>query len=280
MNKKEYVLIFEDFQNKIKTLEEEGILGLDKIHEAILMCRLKLSKLKKYTVLNTFENSEEEITFYKKYKGEILLHLIYYEELRIIEMQYPELSITAQKNYIIRREQKIKKFFKKHESLTQYVTLNLTNLDELFFTIKPLNESWQVCNESYHTDPGFYTNHDLLIAKIKALKKLLDYLKSRYKALENFLKFGKPMQFTKALHWTGSQTELTELIYALHVSKTINHGKVDIKEISQQFESLFNIKLNDIYRIYADIKYRQKSTTKFLDEMTSNLKEEIERSYR
>lgn len=280
MDKKEYIIIYDNFLTKIKSLEGEGALGLDKIHEAILLCRLKLSKLKKYTVLNTFKNKEEEIAFYKKYKGEILLHLIYFEELRNIEMQYPELSITAQKNYITRRENKIKKFFKKHDSLVQYVKLNMTNLDELFFTIKPLNESWQICNETYHTDPTFYTNHDLLIAKIKAFKKLLDFLKMRYNALEKFLKYGKPIDSGKTLHWTGSQTELTELIYALYVSKTINNGKADIKEISTQFESLFNIKLNDIYRTFSDIKYRQKSTTKFLDEITTNLKEEIEKTYR
>jgi len=280
MKKREYVTIVEVFNKELKKIESDDFLSMDKIHEAIILSRLKLSKLKKYTILFPFENQEEEITFFKSYKGKLLSTLIYFEEVRNFEINSPELSIASKKEFILKQEQKIKKFFKKHDSLVQYISLNLTNLDTLFYTLKPLNESWSVCNESYHTDPSFYTNHDLLLAKIRAFKKLLGYLKTKYNALDNFLKYGTPLQPQANLQWTGSKTELVELIYGLYSSKVFNHGNTDIKKISHFFEQSLDIDLSDVYKIYSEIKTRQKTPTKFLEEMTLNLREEIEKTFR
>jgi len=280
MKKREYVTIVEVFNKELKKIERDDFLSMDKIHEAIILTRLKLSKLKKYTILLPFENQEEEIAFFKSYKGAVLSTLIYYEEVRNFELNSPELSIASKKEFILKQEQKIKKFFKKHDSLVQYISLNLTNLDALLYTLKPLNESWSVCNESYHTDPSFYTNHDLLLAKIRALKRFLTYLKSKYNALDNFLKHGIPFHPQSNMQWTGSKTELVELIYGLHSSKVINNGNVDIKKITQFFEKSLNMDLSDVYKIYSEIKTRQKTPTKFLEEMTLNLREEIEKTFR
>ncbi len=280
MKKREYVTIVEVFNKELKKIESDGFLSMDKIYEVIILSRHKLSKLKKYTILIPFENQEEEIAFFKSYKGTVLSTLIYYEEVRNFELNSPELSIASKKEFILKQEQKIKKFFKKHDSLVQYISLNLTNLDALFYTLKPLNESWSVCNESYHTDPSFYTNHDLLLTKIRAFKKLLGYLKTKYNALDNFLKYGTPLHPQANLQWTGSKTELVELIYGLYSSKVFNHGNTDIKKISQFFEKSLNMDLSDVYKIYSEIKTRQKTPTKFLEEMTINLREEIEKTFR
>jgi len=280
MKKREYVTIVENFNFGIKKIESEDFLSMDKIQEGILLSRLNLSKLKSYTIFHPFENQEEEIAFFKSYKCSVLSNLIYYEEVRNLEINSPELSIASKKEFILRQEQKIKKFFKKHDTLVQYISLNLTNLDPLFYTLKPINESWSVCNESYHTDPSFYTNHDLVLAKIRAFKKLLGYLKAKYNALNNFLKYGTPLHSQPNLQWTGSKTELVELMYGLHSSKVLNNGKADIKKISRFFEKSFNMDLSDVYKIYSEIKTRQKTPTKFLEEMTLNLREEIEKTFR
>jgi len=280
MKKREYVTILEVFNKEMAMLECDDFLCMDKIHKAIILSRLKLSKLKKYTILYSFDNQDEEVSFFKDYKGTVLSNLIFYEEVRTFEINSPELSISSKKEFIIRQEQKIKKFFKKHDSLVQYISLNLTSLDSLFYTLKPMNESWSICNESYHTDPSFYTNHDLLLAKIKAYKKLLQYLKTKYSALNNFLKYGTPLNSHANLQWTGSKTELVELIYGLHSCKVLNHGNTDIKKISKFFEKSLDVDLSDVYKIYSEIKTRQKTPTKFLEEMTFNLREEIEKTFR
>ncbi|MDY7396864.1 RteC domain-containing protein [Aureibaculum sp. 2210JD6-5] len=280
VKEKEYIDVLNSFQKDLEIIEKVEFMDFSYIHKAIVLCRKTLSKLKKYTVLYEFDTIEEEIDFFKNYKSKVLKNLIYYSELRHIESQFPELSINSQRDYILLKEQKIKKFFKKFDFLMQYINLDLTNLDELFFTIKPIKETCSYELKPGYIDASFYTHHDFLIAKIKAYGKLLEYLKLKFRSIDDFMRYGKPMVNNKTLHWTGTKTQLTELIYALHAAKTINNGKTDIVEIQRELESIFNIKLNDIYKIYSEIKNRQKSQTKFLEEMIEGLMNEINKSYR
>lgn len=54
-----------------------------------------------------------------------------------------------------------------------------------------------------------------------------------------------------------------ELIYALFGTKAINNGQIEIKEIAETFEIMFNIKLGDYCRTFQEIKRRKLSNTKF-----------------
>lgn len=280
MKEKEYIHIVNSLKEDLKQIDEGESLELSEIHRAIVLCQVALTKLKKYTFLCSFDSEEEEITFYKNYKGFALTQLIYFEEIRTIEIQFPELSLNSQRDFILRHEHRLKKFFKKHDSLVQYVELNFSNLDSLFFTIKPLRKNYCELDEQKYIDLSSYSEYDLLIAKVKGFKKVLEYLKLRFKAIDDFIRYGKPLYPQKTLNWTGTKTQLTELIYALHASKSINNGKVDIIEIQRHFESMFRIKLNDIYKIFSEIKGRQKSRTKFLEEMIEDFLEELNKSYR
>lgn len=71
------------------------------------------------------------------------------------------------------------------------------------------------------------------------------------------------------LHWTGSKTNLIELIYALQSSGMINSGAADIKEITLMLQRVFNIDLGNYYQTFVEIRSRKSNQTKFLD----NLKE-------
>ena len=81
----------------------------------------------------------------------------------------------------------------------------------------------------------------------------------------------------KVLVWTGPKTALTELIYALFSNGTINHGAADINTLTASFEDFFNIKLDNIYKTYTEIKARKSSKTKFLEELTLNLQQKMYR---
>lgn len=68
MKKREYVTILEVFNKEMAMLECDDFLCMDKIHKAIILSRLKLSKLKKYTILYSFDNQDEEVSFLKTTK--------------------------------------------------------------------------------------------------------------------------------------------------------------------------------------------------------------------
>ena len=80
------------------------------------------------------------------------------------------------------------------------------------------------------------------------------------------------------LFWTGSKTELIELIYALQSSGAINSGTANIKELASLFEQVFNIDLGNYYHTFIEIRARKCSKTKFLDALIEVLRKRLEES--
>ena len=75
--------------------------------------------------------------------------------------------------------------------------------------------------------------------------------------------------------WTGTKTELVELIYALNTTGCINNGQTEMKIIIDICKELFNIELGNIYKTFNEIKDREKDPTKFLNKLTINLYKRI-----
>jgi|SRR5690606_35931268 len=86
------------------------------------------------------------------------------------------------------------------------------------------------------------------------------------------------MKHSSKLFWTGSKTELIELIYALHSSGAINSGTADIKEMALLFEQVFSIDLGNYYHTFIEIRARKGSKTKFLDRLQETLLNRFEES--
>jgi len=89
----------------------------------------------------------------------------------------------------------------------------------------------------------------------------------------------------KRKHWTASIPGLVEIIYL--IKDCVDNGNVEIKEIAEWCEYIFQVKLDNIYKIIEQIANRKKSKTKFLDEQKLNFVKFLEdfstrnpRSYR
>ena len=67
--------------------------------------------------------------------------------------------------------------------------------------------------------------------------------------------------------WTGSQTDLVELLYALVESGCLNNGNIQIKSAILFFQSIFQVDLKYYYHKYTDISNRKKERTVFLDKL-------------
>lgn len=72
-----------------------------------------------------------------------------------------------------------------------------------------------------------------------AHEQLIRYLENEIQKLQN--QEFKPELSEINYTWTDSNIALVELIYALHSASFINNGKIDIKELVELFEKLFNI---------------------------------------
>jgi hypothetical protein len=75
------------------------------------------------------------------------------------------------------------------------------------------------------------------------------------------------------LKWLGTQSELVELIYALHV--TGSFGKTSLKEIFTVICKIFDCEIKNYSRLFWDIKNRKDVPTVYLRKITKALEEKI-----
>ena len=78
------------------------------------------------------------------------------------------------------------------------------------------------------------------------------------------------------LTWTATKTDLIELVYALKYSGSLNGGAVQVKQIIEVLEVVFEIDLGNFYKTYSEIKSRTKDRAKFLNKLSENLVSRLE----
>lgn len=264
----------EEFNNRINTIINTEENQLKKASEAIIVCNKTLSSLKKIVENNDFETIPIEIDFFKNIKPLPMSYLIYFTEIHSCEMRKPKAGTTNQIEFFEKLIKKINKFFYRNIEFVHYMEQESSYLDNQFFTRNDRNNFQFIPMTDYYQYPEFSSSHDMQWAKIMAMYRFLQYIHKALQLLE-----GKGNVFEekkqKVLAWTAPKTALTELIYALHSNGALNHGAADINTIASSFEDLFNVKIDNIYKTYSEIKERKSSKTKFLEELMVNLQQKI-----
>lgn len=257
-------------KKSLSSVEPESRNGLNAINQAIILCRNQLLEFKTLVIKTGFSSPAEEVLFFKYTKQYSLLNLIYYFEIKSFEIQFPKGDMELQKRYILKKLGKVNKFFLRNLDFSQYVQQGKSYLDDRYFTRTHFND-FNVTNSKYYfRDPDFSTSHDLLLAKVNAYNKFIDYLETRLSNLGKPKNHNKDKDF-KLLNWTGSKTDLTELGYALKFHGSVNNGNSSVNEIIKQLEQVFNFSSGDPYKNYSEMRLRKKSRTKFLDELAVGL---------
>ncbi|PZD76814.1 RteC domain-containing protein [Mesonia sp. K7] len=269
--------LLKEFQEELRQINISNHNIMKKANLSIVCCNSCLHKMRKQIEIVKIDSKDDEINFFKNIKSEPLVSLIYYREVRSFELKIQNTPVHIRKRVIKKQLKKVYKFLQLHIETLQYINNNLNHLDHIFFTRTQEEHTHLFHKGSYFFDPQFNTSKDQLFAKTKAYLKFMKYLKAKKKMINN------PNQsinilIESNLQWTASKVALVEIIYALYHKKAINNGNVDIKQIAVCFQSLFNIEIGDYYKIFAEIKNRQNNHTKYLDELSHNLKEHIRKS--
>ncbi len=266
----ELELLSKELQNELDCIGQTTLNIIKQSDLSIILCRNLLSKFKKYVLKNKFTNVNSEIVFFRQIKQVPLSNLIYFFELRSFETQFPRGNIEIRKKVIYKKINKLNRFFIYNMDFVQYIEQGQVYLDDRYFTREYFNNLNVTHSKYYFRDPDYSTSHDLLLSKIKANKKLIDYLELRLKNIGhvNGTSVKSPV---KTFQWTASKAAMVELIYALDDYKAINNGKASLQEIATMFQYIFNIDLGDFYKIYFEIKTRKISRTKFLDDLSRGL---------
>lgn len=260
----------EIFKNKLTNIQQSnlGIIGVSQA--AIKLCREELCNLRSQIKLKGFNSENEEIQFFKHIKQIPLSYLIYYLEIYAFECCISKMSIKQHQKFIDKLRNKRYQFIMDHIDFVNYMEQGQTHLDMCYFKRNQSIQIMMMHTDDYFYDLDFNTSHDMLLSKVNAYKRFIDYLENRLKYYTNTLNYS-------TLKWTSSKAALTELIYALYHSRSVNNGKLEIRELAAVLQKLFNFELGDFYRIYSEIKLRKNSRTKFLDELSLSLINEMKK---
>ena len=253
---------------ELRTISSENSGVLNAANQAIILCRNLLLEFKTCVSKASFENIAQEIIFFKELKQHPLANLVYYFEMKSFEIHFPKGSERLQRKYIKKKLAKLNKFFSDNLDFVQYIEQEKTYLDDRYFTREYFSEFNITHSKYYFRDPRFSSSHDLLLAKLTANKRLINYLNNR---LKNIKDANCNLQALENLVWTASRTDMTELGYSLIKSGAVNQGKTSIREIINGLERLFNFDSGDPYKNFSEIRIRKKSRTKFLDELAVGL---------
>ncbi len=267
--------VMERFEGEIDKILNSPVHQIKNTLKGINLCNKILSDLKVQVEREDFETVAEEIYFFKEVKPSVMSYLIYFTEVRSCEIRKPKAGIPFQIRFFEKEIKKVNKFFYRNSDFSYYMELGHSYLDHQLFTRNFENNFPFTPLVNYFHFPEFSTSHDMLWAMIKAMHRLLHYIR---KSLED-LQPGQNLIFPERKHpvllWTSSKTSLTELIYALYCDGALNHGAADLNTITTSFEDFFNIKLENVYKTYSEIKARKGSKTKFLEELMVNLQQKM-----
>jgi len=247
---KKHEEILKKLDVNLEKLESESEDTLHKAECGIKITKEVLEQLRVLVVNQSFKKASTEIDFFKNVKPQVYSKLIYYVKLFNIESKRPRSSNKSQTKYLNKHIDKLQVYFNDNLEFYHYYRRGATTLDEQYFMRGKADIRLYPDTFHFFTDKQFSTSHDSSVATILAYDMLIIHLKKETDKLENNISMetnSLNTMLSSKLFWTGSKTDLIELIYALQSSGAINSGTADIKEMAAACEQLFNIDLGHYY---------------------------------
>lgn len=281
MKKNFYFNVLNEIQNEEQKVDVLAGNTIDNSYRMITFLQNLLNELRSESTKKGFENSEEEIYFFKKIKPHILGKLIYYNKVYRIETTCPFHDGKMHSNYFSKQLTNLKREFIEHicsSDFYRYYRSGREDRDETYFKRGNINYHEGLNSIVFEIDPEFSTFYDYKVARILANELLYTYLLTKINPdedIDNLIANSENTQ--KDLAWTDSKNALVELIYALYATGAISHGKIGIRKISLVFQILFKIPLGDIHHSFHRMKSRTGSRTIFLDYLKLSLEDYMDR---
>lgn len=226
-----------------------------KVGHALTFIREIIAELKRFANTYKFTSESEEIRFFKEVKPVFLSQFFYYKKVFALRLFDSFKDVKTRHANYYKILQQLERFVQKNLEFYEYCMTNITYLDKHYFTRN------RQPHKSIDRDEKFTTGYDTKLAKILANELLKKYILELLKKSQA----DRSTENSSTLIWTGSKTDLIELIYALHSTDVFNNGTVNIKLIASAFEDVFNITLGDYYRTFQDMRIRKRSQTPFID---------------
>ncbi|RYH75867.1 hypothetical protein EVU94_02615 [Flavobacteriaceae bacterium 144Ye] len=263
----------------LNEIRKKNLPILEEALRCINLSRALLHKFKKEILAAGFNSTTSEITFFKQIKQVPLVKLIYYSEIHSFEIQLPKADRATQLKFVKKKINKLNRFFLYNLDFGQYVNSGSTHFDEAYYTRNNLDAYRIMTSKFYFQDPDFCTPRDMLLGKFIAYNLLVKYMEQKHYSIKH-----RPngsilnSKMVNKIEWPFTNTDWVELVYALWSAGKSKRNHLSIVKLSQMLKEIFDFEPKDIYKTYQDIKNRKKSRTLFLDQLTSSLLVEMDKS--
>ncbi|MGX7666290.1 RteC domain-containing protein [Flavobacterium pedocola] len=266
------ILQLTKLNEQLNFIEIEIDSQIKKCENAIDIILKSIEAIKKIISKSTFKTDSEEIIFFKEIKPQFTSKLIFYNMVYKIEMKKPNGGNRILKKYYHNELLKLKAFFDNELEFYQYYRSGSTYLDYKYFQRGKFDIKLALDSYYFEADTTFSTSHDFKVARILANDLIQLYLENQLIVIENKDNSEKSQRKPNIkLMWTGSKVALTELLYALHSEGVFNNGAVDLKDIAEYFEHIFEIDLGQYRRAFLEIRARKSERTKFITSLNETL---------
>lgn len=230
-----------------------------------------IERLNHYLDNHPFQDTQEEIRFFKDIRPQFDGRLLFFVRLLQLESKCEMASIQEKLAYYQQERKRISQFSQLHRDFLRYFLMESTHLDNLYFT-RSANDQLPFIDGDFPLfyDKRYYARMSFKIACIHSHRLMLAHLSDEERTISSDGAGGSPP--SEKLVWTGSVTALAELIYGLQEYGVFNNKKVEVKKIARYFQQVFSVKIeNEIYKYYEDMRIRKKSRTPFFDNVKNAL---------
>jgi RteC protein len=230
-----------------------------------------IGELKRALQENAFESKREEIAYFKEQLPVIYSRLFYFTKLYAIQNYRAYISKEKLRVILHQEIQQIETFHERHREVVQFTLKDDGFWDESLYTRQGYGD-WWTAEETLYID-GDFTIGSYWVAKSRANADLLQWLTKQLEDLDR-----EPAMETAGcdpkigLVWTATQADLVELLYAIWLSKCVNHGKATQKEIMEAGAAFFGVELGNYHVTIIENASRKINSTKFLTRLVEVLK--------
>jgi hypothetical protein len=265
-------LLLSDLNEQLNFIDLEIDNPIKKCEKAIDISIKSKERLRALIQKTNFKSDEEEIQFFKEIKPQFTSKIIYYNTIFNIEMKKPNGGTRVLKKYYNNELIKLKAFFDNELDFYKYYRSGNIYLDYKYFLRGKFDIKLSLDSYYFEADKSFATTHDFKVAKLLANDLIQLYLENRLIMIENKDNNEKSqLKPNVKITWTAPKVSLTELLYALHSQGVFNNGAVDLKDIAEYFEHIFEIDLGQYRRTFLEIRTRKTDRTKFVTSLNETL---------
>lgn len=258
-------------------IDRFDVYGYDIIDNSLRMIDLiqgYIDELRDKVIVYEFSSQEEEITFFKELKPQVLSKQLYFNKIYCIESKFPTGSNEAARKYLNDQLDSIEYYFNRHLDLYQYYRSGSSIYDKYYFVRGNIDPKLCTDSSRFNCDLKFSTVYDFKVAKIMVNEMLRIYLNRRLKMVEDPSLFGGNKNNRR--NWTGQKSALVELGYSLYASGDVDHGNIDVKEVMDTLGEAFNADLGEYYRTYIALRSKKKDRTSYLNSLVEKLRKKMD----